>query len=33
MEICKADFPIAEKSCPQKIQIGKLLKKVHADLT
>jgi predicted aldo/keto reductase-like oxidoreductase len=29
----KADFSIAEKSCPQKIQIGKLLKKVHADLT
>jgi predicted aldo/keto reductase-like oxidoreductase len=31
--ITKADYSIAEKYCPQKIQIGKVLKKTHEDLT
>ena len=31
--IYKADYSKAEKNCPQKIQIGKVLKKTHADLT
>jgi predicted aldo/keto reductase-like oxidoreductase len=31
--ILKADYSKAEKNCPQKIQIGKVLKKAHADLT
>jgi len=31
--IFKADYSKAEKNCPQKIQIGKVLKKTHADLT
>jgi predicted aldo/keto reductase-like oxidoreductase len=30
--IYKADYSKAEKNCPQKIQIGKVLKKTHADL-
>ena len=30
--ILKADYSIAEKYCPQKIQIGKVLKKTHAEL-
>jgi len=30
--ILKADFTTAEKYCPQKIQIGKILKKTHAEL-
>jgi len=30
--ILKADYSKAEKKCPQKIQIGKILKKTHADL-
>ena len=30
--IIKADYSKAEKNCPQKIQIGKVLKKTHADL-
>ena len=28
-----ADYSKAEKNCPQKIQIGKILKKIHEDLT
>jgi predicted aldo/keto reductase-like oxidoreductase len=31
--ICKTDYSKAEKKCPQKIQIGKVLKKIHVDLT
>jgi len=31
--ILKADYSKAEKHCPQKIQIGKILKKTHKDLT
>jgi predicted aldo/keto reductase-like oxidoreductase len=31
--ILKADYSKAEKYCPQKIQIGKVLKKTHEDLT
>ena len=31
--ILKADYSMAEKYCPQKIQIGKILKKTHEDLT
>ena len=31
--ILKADYSKAEKYCPQKIQIGKILKKAHKDLT
>jgi predicted aldo/keto reductase-like oxidoreductase len=31
--IFKADFSAAEKCCPQKIQIGKLIKKAHEDLS
>ncbi len=31
--ICKTDYSIAEKKCPQKIQIGKILKKTHEDLS
>jgi predicted aldo/keto reductase-like oxidoreductase len=30
--ILEADFSIAEKYCPQKIQIGKVLKKAHEAL-
>jgi predicted aldo/keto reductase-like oxidoreductase len=31
--ILKADYSTAEKYCPHKIQIGKILKKTHGDLT
>ena len=31
--IIKADFTMAEKYCPQKIQIGKILKRTYEDLT
>jgi predicted aldo/keto reductase-like oxidoreductase len=31
--ILKADYSKAEEYCPQKIQIGKVLKKTHEDLT
>jgi hypothetical protein len=31
--ILKADYSKAEKYCPQKIQIGKVLKKTYEDLT
>jgi len=31
--ISKTDYSKAEKKCPQKIQIGKVLKKIYADLT
>jgi predicted aldo/keto reductase-like oxidoreductase len=31
--ILKADYSKAEKACPQKIQIGKVLKKAYEDLT
>ena len=31
--ILKADYSRAEKDCPQKIQIGKVLEKTHEDLT
>jgi predicted aldo/keto reductase-like oxidoreductase len=31
--ILKADYSKAEKSCPQKIQIAKILRKTHADLS
>ena len=31
--ILKADYSIAEQYCPQKIQIGKVLKKTHEDLS
>ena len=31
--ILKADYSRAEKYCPQKIQIGKILKNAHKDLT
>jgi predicted aldo/keto reductase-like oxidoreductase len=30
--ILRADYSRAEKQCPQRIQIGKVLKKAHADL-
>jgi len=30
--ICKTDYSKAEKKCPQKIQIGKVLRKIHVDL-
>ena len=30
--ILKADYSAAEKCCPQKIQIGKVIKKAHQDL-
>jgi predicted aldo/keto reductase-like oxidoreductase len=30
--ILKADYSTAEKFCPQKIQIGKAIKKAHEDL-
>jgi hypothetical protein len=30
--ISKADYSKAEKLCPQKIQIGKVLKKTYEDL-
>ena len=32
IDICKTDYSKAEKNCPQKIQIGKVLKKIHQDL-
>ncbi len=31
--ILNADYSMAEKYCPQKIQIGKILKQTHEDLT
>jgi predicted aldo/keto reductase-like oxidoreductase len=31
--IFKADYSKAEKYCPQKLEIGKVLKKTHDDLT
>ena len=31
--ILKADYSKAEKNCPQKIQIGSVLKKTYEDLT
>ena len=31
--ILKADYSEAERQCPQKIQIGKVLKKTYKDLT
>jgi len=31
--ILEVDFSKAEKYCPQKIQIGKILKKTYEDLT
>jgi predicted aldo/keto reductase-like oxidoreductase len=31
--IIKADYSKAEKYCPQKLAIGKVLKKTHEDLT
>lgn len=31
--ILMADYSIAEKQCPQKIQIGKVLKQTHDDLS
>jgi predicted aldo/keto reductase-like oxidoreductase len=31
--IVKTDYTKAEKNCPQNIQIGKVLKKIHADLS
>ncbi len=31
--ICKTDYTRAEKRCPQKIQIGRVLKKIHEDLS
>ena len=31
--ISKTDYSKAEKKCPQKIKIGKVLKKIYADLT
>ena len=30
--ILKADYSIAEKYCPQKIRIGKVLKKTYEEL-
>jgi hypothetical protein len=33
IDICKTDYSKAEKNCPQKIQIGKVLKKIHEDLS
>ena len=32
-DICRTDYSKAEKNCPQKIQIGKVLKKIHEDLS
>ena len=32
-KIIKTDYSKAEKKCPQKIQISKVLKKIHTDLT
>jgi predicted aldo/keto reductase-like oxidoreductase len=32
-DICRTDYSKAEKNCPQKIQIGKVLQKIHQDLT
>jgi hypothetical protein len=31
--LCKTDYSKAERKCPQRIQIGKVLKKIHGDLT
>lgn len=31
--ICKTDYTGAEKRCPQNIQIGRVLKKIHEDLS
>jgi len=31
--ICQTDYSKAEKKCPQRIQIGKVLKEIHVDLT
>jgi predicted aldo/keto reductase-like oxidoreductase len=31
--INKTDYSKAEKKCPQKIQIGKVLERIYADLT
>ena len=31
--VLETDYSQAEKYCPQKIQIGKVFKKLHADLT
>jgi predicted aldo/keto reductase-like oxidoreductase len=31
--ICKTDYTRAEKKCPQKIQIGNVLKKIYEDLS
>jgi len=31
--ILMADYSIAEKQCPQKIQIGKIMKKAHEELS
>jgi predicted aldo/keto reductase-like oxidoreductase len=31
--ICKTDYTRAEKKCPQNIQIGRVLKKIHEDLS
>ena len=31
--ICKIDYSKAEKKCPQNIQIGKVLKKIHEELS
>jgi len=31
--ICETDYSKAEENCPQKIQIGKVLKKIHDDLS
>jgi hypothetical protein len=31
--IWKTDYSQAERKCPQKIEIGKVLKKIYADLT
>ena len=32
-KICKADYSTAERNCPQKIQIGKILREIHEDLS
>ena len=32
-QICETDYSKAEKNCPQKIKIGKILKKIHEDLS
>jgi predicted aldo/keto reductase-like oxidoreductase len=31
--ICRTDYTIAEKNCPQKIQISKVLQKIYEDLS